>query len=64
MFYSISTLFSAKWASDTGQEVMDWAPTYNGQDKEHMQDLVVTVVEKRVKMVLRQIHLGNGIFFL
>ena len=29
--YSVSTLFWAKRASDTGQEVMHWARSYNGQ---------------------------------
>lgn len=64
MVYSISTLFWNKWARVTGQEIMNWAHTYNGQSKEHMQDLVVTVVEVSVKMGLMQTHLGNGITFL
>jgi hypothetical protein len=61
---SISALFWAKWSSDTGQEIMNWAETYYGQSKENIQNLVVTVVGISFKMGLRQTHLGNGTIFL
>lgn len=63
MVCSFSTLFWAKWASDTGQEIMHSVRSHNGQGKEHMHDLVMTVVDRSVKMDLRQIRLGNGICF-